>query len=81
MVALILDGVNDADDLPKAVAAGKLAVQHHEKLVPTREGLHVPAALALLYDAIKGSLRQKLNELTEHTFSAIHACRGLIPAA
>ena len=81
MVALILDGVNDADDFPKAVAAGKLAVHHYKKLVPARKCLHVPVALVLLYNAIKGSLRQKLNELTEYIFSAIHACRGLIPAA
>ena len=81
MVALTLDGVNDADDFPKATAAGKLAKHHHKKLVPARESLHVPVALVLLYDAIKGSLGQKLNELTEHIFSAIHAFRGLIPAA
>ena len=81
MVALTLDSINDADDFPKAVAAGKLAVHHHKKLVPARESLHVSVALVLLYDAIKGSLGQKLNELTEHIFSAIHACLGLIPAA
>ena len=81
MVALTLDGVNNANDLPKAVTAGKLAVHHHKKLVPARESLHVLVALVLLNDAIKGSLGQKLNELTEHIFSAIHACRGLIPAA
>ena len=81
MVALTLDSINDADDFPKAVAAGKLAVHHHEKLVPACESLHIPVALVLLYDAIKGSLRHKFNELTEHIFSAIHACRGLFPAA
>ena len=81
MVAFCLDGVDDADDLPKAVATGELTIHHHQKLVPARESLHVPVALVLLYDAIKGSLGQKLNELTEHILSAIHAGRGLIPAA
>ena len=81
MAALTLDSVNDADNFPKAVAAGKLAEHHHKKLVPARECLHVPVALVLLYDAIKGSLGQKLNKLTEHIFSAIHAYRGLIPTA
>lgn len=80
MVALILDGVNDADDLPKAVAAGKLAKHHHQKLVPACEGLHILVTLVLLYDSIKDSLGQKLDELTEHIFSAIHADRGLFPA-
>lgn len=81
MVAFCLDGVDDADDLPKAVATGELTLHHHQKLVSACESLHVPVALVLLYDAIKGSLGQKLNELTEHIFSAIHAGRGLISAA
>lgn len=81
MVTLILDGINEAHDFPKTVTAGKLAVHHHKELVPAREGLHILVAIVLLYDSIKDSLGQKLNELTEHIFSAIHACLGLIPAA
>jgi hypothetical protein len=80
MVDLILDGVNDAYHLPKALAAGKLAKHHHQKLVPARERLHVLVALVLLYDAIKDSLGQKLNELTVYVFSAIHAFRAWLPA-
>lgn len=81
MVALILHGVNDVDDFPKAVAAGKLSKHHHQKLVPAREGLHVLVALVLLYDSIKDSLGQKLNELTVDVFSAIHAFQAWLPAA
>ncbi len=81
MVTLALDGIYYADDFPKAVTAGNLAIHHHEKLVPTREGFHVLVALVLLYDSIKDSLGQKFNELTGQIFSAIHACQDLLPAA
>ena len=73
MITLILDGINDTDYFPKAVAAGKLSVHHHKKLIPACEGLHILVSTVLLDDSIEDSLRQKLNELTEKIFSAIHA--------
>ena len=73
MVTLILDGINDTDYFPEAVAAGKLSVHHHKKLIPACEGLHILVSTVLLDDSIEDSLRQKLNELTEKMFSAIHA--------
>lgn len=73
IVALILDGINDADYFPEAVAAGKLSVHHHKKLIPACEGLHILVSTVLLDDSIEDSLRQKLNELIEKVFSAIHA--------
>lgn len=66
MITLILDGIN-------TVAAGKLSVHHHKKLIPACEGLHILVSTVLLDDSIEDSLRQKLNELTEKRFSAIHA--------
>lgn len=80
MEALILDALDDANHLPKAVTARMLAVHHHQKLVPTRERLHVLVALVLVYDAIKCSLRQKNDELTEYVLSAAHVNRDYIPA-
>ena len=73
MITLILDGINDTDYFPEAVAAGKLSVHHHKKLIPACEGLHILVSTVLLDDSIEDSLRQKLNELTEKIFSAIHA--------
>ena len=73
MITLILDGINDTDYFPEAVAAGKLSVHHHKKLIPACEGLHILVSTVLLDDSIEDSLRQKLNELTEKVFSAIHA--------
>lgn len=73
MIILILDGINDTDYFPEAVAAGKLSVHHHKKLIPACEGLHILVSTVLLDDSIEDSLRQKLNELTEKVFSAIHA--------
>ena len=73
MVTLILDGINDADYLPEAVATRKLSVHHHKNLVPACKGLHILVSTVLLDDSIEDSLRQKLNELTEKVFSAIHA--------
>ena len=73
MITLILDGVNNADYFPEAVAAGKLSVHHHKKLIPACEGLHILVSSVLLDDSIEDSLRQKLNELTEKVFSAIHS--------
>jgi len=35
MVTLVLDGVNDANDLPEAIAAGKLSKHHYKKLIPS----------------------------------------------
>lgn len=81
MVTLILDGINDADDLSKAVAAGKLSEHHHKKLVPACERLHILVSTILLDDSIKYSLWQKLNELTEKVLSAIHACLDYIQTA
>lgn len=78
MVTLILDGVNDADDLSEAVAAGKLSEYHYKKLVPACERFHIPIASILLDYSIKYSLGQKLNELTEKIFSAIHSGLGYI---
>ena len=59
MVTLILDGINDADDFSKAVAAGKLSEHHHKKLVPACERLHILVSTILLDDSIKYSLWQK----------------------
>ena len=73
MITLILDGINDTDYFPKAVAAGKMSVHHHKKLIPACEGLHILVSTVLLDDSIEDSLRQKLNELTENIFSAIHS--------
>ena len=80
MVDLSLEGIDEIDGLPKAITAGKLAVHHHKKLVPTRESLHVLVLMVLLHDSIKDSLGQNRHELTEHIFSVIHTCRGLVPA-
>ena len=41
MITLILDGINDTDYFPEAVAAGKLSVHHHKKLIPACEGLNI----------------------------------------
>lgn len=73
MITLILDGINDTDYFPEAVAARKLSVHHHKKLIPACECLHILVSTVLLDDSIEDSLRQKLNELTEKVFSAIHA--------
>ena len=72
MVTLVLDGTDDADCLPEAVATGKLPEHHHKKLVPASESLHVPVASVLLDYSIKCSLGQKIYELIEDVFSAIH---------
>lgn len=72
MVTLVLDGADDADNLPEAVATGKLSEHHYKKLVPASESLHVLVATVLLDYSIKYSLRQKINELIEDRFSAIH---------
>ena len=58
MITLILDGINDTDYFPKAVAAGKLSVHHHKKLIPACEGLHILVSTVLLDDSIEDSLRQ-----------------------
>jgi len=81
MVILVLDGVNDANDLPEAVAAGKLSKHHYKKLIPACEGLHILVSVILLDNSIKYSLRQKLNELTEKIFSAVHAVCDFIQTA
>ena len=81
MVTLILDGINDADDFPEAVAAGKLSEHHHKKLVPACECLHILVSVVLPDDSIKYSLRQKLNELAEKIFSVFHAVRDFIQTA
>ena len=81
MVTLILDGINDADDLSKAVAAGKLSEHHHKKLVPACERLHILVSTVLLDDSIKYSLWQKFNKLTEKVFSTIHAGKDYILTA
>ena len=81
MVTLILDGVNDTDGFSKAVAAGELSEHHHKKLVPACECLHILVSAVLLDDTIKYSLRQKLNELAEKIFSAIHAVWDFIQTA
>lgn len=73
MITLILDGINDTDYFPEAVAAGKLSVHHHKKLIPACEGLHILVSTVLLDDSIEDSLRQKLNELTKKILSVIHA--------
>ena len=81
MVTLVLDGADDADNLPEAVAAGKLSEHHHKKLVPACEGLHVPVTYVLLDYSIKCSLGQKANELIEDMFSAIHYRLDCLQAA
>ena len=81
MVTLVLDGINDADDFSEAVATGKLPKHHYKKLVPTRKSLYVPVTAVLLDYSIKDSLRQKLYELAEKVFSAIHAVRDYIQTA
>ena len=81
MVTLILDGINDADDFSEAVATGKMPKHHYKKLVPTRKRLYVSVSAVLLDYSIKDSLRQKLYELTEKVFSAIHAVRDYIQTA
>lgn len=81
MVTLVLDGADDADNLPEAVATGKLPEHHHKKLVPTSESLHIPVAIVLLDYSIKYSLRQKINELIEDMFSAVHLGLNCLQAA
>ena len=81
MVTLGSDGVNDTDDFSETVATRKLSEHHHKKLVPTRERFYVFVATVLLDYSIKNSFRQKLHELTEKIFSAIHAVWDLIQAA
>lgn len=81
MVTLILDGINDANDFPEAITAGKLPEHHYKKLVPACESLHILVSAILLGDSIKYSLWQKFNELTEKVFSAIHAVCSFIQTA
>lgn len=81
MITLIFDGINDANDFPKAITAGKLPKHHYKELVPARESLNILVSAILLYDSIKYSLWQKFNELTEKVFSAIHAVCCFIQAA
>ena len=81
MVTLVLDGADDADHLSEAVATGKLSEHHHKKLVPASESLHVPVASTLLDYSIKCSLGQKVDELIEDRFSAIHLGLSYLQAA
>ena len=81
MVTLVLDGADDAYHLPEAVATGKLSEHHHKKLVPTSESLHVPVTSVLLDYSIKCSLGQKVYELIEDMFSAIHYRLDFLQAA
>ena len=70
-----------AHHLPEAVATGKLSEHHHKKLVPASESLHLPVASTLLDYSIKCSLGQKVDELIEDRFSAIHLGLSCLQAA
>jgi hypothetical protein len=53
-------------------ALGHFSLLREFRVIASRERLHVLVALVLVYDAIKGSLKQKNDELTEYVLSAAH---------
>ena len=81
MVTFILMGCCDADLFPEAVASGQLSEHHQQELVPARHGLSPLICIVTLYHLIEFFLWQKLHELTEYVFSAIHVCLSQFQAA
>lgn len=75
MVGLIPNGINDLGDFHEDVTAYKLYENHDKKLMPTSEMFHPLVSFMPFYDAIKHSLRNKADELTESIFACILAVR------
>jgi hypothetical protein len=74
MVTLVFDRVNDARDLPETVTGSQLPKHHNEQVVPAGECLHPFISVMSLDNHIKNSLGQKVYELTEYIFAAVHIC-------
>jgi len=81
MVTLLLMGCNDAGQFPEAVAPGQLSEHHQQELVPARHCLGPLVCIVSLYHLVELFLWQKLHELTEYVFSAVHMCLSRLQAA
>jgi len=81
MVTLILMGCNNAYQFPEAVTSGQLSEHHQQELVPARHGLGPLICILTLHHLVELFLWQKLHELTEYVFSAIHVCLSQFQAA
>ena len=72
MVTLFTLRGNDAYKFTQTVAVGQLAVHHNQQQIPAGEVLDPFVAVVTLYDAVKNSLWQKIDELTEYILSVVH---------
>lgn len=80
MVTLLLMGCNDAGQFPKAVTSGQLSEHHQQELVPARHCLGTLVCIVSLNHLVELFLWQKLHELTEYVFSAVHASLSQLQA-